>query len=653
MSTTKDEPAPSTPAERRGSTRPSPLRLAAVVGALGVVFGDIGTSPIYTLQTVFNPDDPHPVPLTDENVMGVVSLIFWSVMLIVTVTYVLLAMRVDNRGEGGIMALITLLRRWGRGGRRGATVALVALGTFGAALFLGDSMITPAISVLSAIEGVEVLRPGLGGFVVPATVVIVVLLFAVQRVGTASVGRFFGPVMIAWFVAIGLCGLRGIALHPGILGALSPTHAIGFLAGRFDIAFFALAAIVLAVTGAEALYADMGHFGRRPISVGWIFLVFPACVLSYLGQGGLLLEDPSNASAPFFLLPPDWARLPIVLLGTAATVIASQAVITGAFSVASQAAQLGYLPRLRVLHTSRSSRGQIYVPLVNGVLLVAVVILVVSFGSSAALAYAFGMAVTGTIAITTVLFFYVAWQHCRVPRWALVALAVPLLTIDLLFLAANMTKLVHGAWLPLTIAVVLFVVMTTWQRGRQLVTARRERLEGPLPGFALELRGTAEVVTVPGTAVYLNRGASTAPLALRSNVAHHRARHRYVVVVTVAVAELPRVDEAHRWDVDDLGDPTDGITHLTLNYGYAERIDVPSALADLPPDLAEGRYDFEQSTYFLSRIELVDADPDRGIGLPWWRRRLFLATSRIAVDAAAHFGLPQDRTIIVGSRLEI
>ena len=421
------------------------VRLAVVVGALGVVFGDIGTSPIYTIQTVFNPDDPHPVPLNTGNIYGVVSLIFWSVMIIVTLTYVTLVMHADNDGEGGIMALITLLRRWSGEGRRRTLATLAALGIFGAALFFGDSMITPAMSVLSAVEGLKVVQPSLADWIVPITAVIIFVLFAFQRYGTAAVGRLFGPVMIVWFAAIGACGVKGIIGHPQILKALSPTYALSFMLGHFDIAFFALAAVVLSVTGAEALYADMGHFGRQAITWGWLFLVLPACVLNYLGQGALLLGDESAVSAPFFLLTPGWAQLPMVLLATAATVIASQAVITGAYSVASQAARLGYLPRLRITHTSESTMGQIYVPWINGLLMVAVLILVFAFRSSAALAYAFGMAVTGTITITTLLFFYIARTRWRTPLWLVVIGAGFLLLVDLMFLAANLTKLVHGA----------------------------------------------------------------------------------------------------------------------------------------------------------------------------------------------------------------
>ncbi|MGH3583826.1 MAG: KUP/HAK/KT family potassium transporter, partial [Mycobacterium sp.] len=441
-------------------TRAQSLRPPLVIAALGVVFGDIGTSPIYTLQTVFNPDDPHPVPISEVHVYGVVSLIFWAVMLIVTLTYVSLVMRADNDGEGGVMALITLVRRCCPAGRERSAAVLSALGLFGAALFFGDSMITPAISVLSSVEGLKVVEPGLDRWVIPLTVIIIVVLFSVQRRGTATIGRFFGPVMIVWFVAIGACGVSGIVAHPAILRALSPTYALDFMVGHLNIAFFALAAVVLAVTGAEALYADMGHFGRPAIVTAWLGLVLPACVLSYLGQGALLLGDENAVSAPFFLLTPEWARIPMVVLATAATVIASQAVVTGAFSVAAQAAQLGYLPRLRIAHTSESSIGQIYVPWINGVLMVAVITLVFAFRSSAALAYAFGMAVTGTITITTLLFLYQARVRWRTPMPILVLGGGALLVVDLMFFAANLTKLVHGAWLPLLIAITAFAVMT-------------------------------------------------------------------------------------------------------------------------------------------------------------------------------------------------
>ncbi|MFD4506108.1 potassium transporter Kup [Streptomyces sp. NPDC058457] len=627
------------------------VRLSLVVGALGVVFGDIGTSPIYTLQTVFNPGDPHPVPVSTENVYGVVSLVFWSVMIIVTVTYVLLAMRADNDGEGGIMALITLLRRWSgpRGAR--AAVVLAALGIFGASLFFGDSMITPAISVLSAVEGLKVVEPSFGDAVVPITAVIIVVLFLVQRRGTAAVGRVFGPVMIVWFLAIGACGVAGIADHPEILKALSPTYAVGFLYGHFGTAFFALAAVVLAVTGAEALYADMGHFGRSPITRAWMILVFPACVLSYLGQGALILADPGNISSPFFLLVPGWARWPMILLATAATVIASQAVITGAYSVTSQAAQLGYLPRLRIAHTSESAAGQIYVPWINWLLMVSVLTLVFAFRSSAALAFAFGMAVTGTITITTLLFFYVARAKWGTPRWLIGAGAALLLTVDLLFVAANLTKLVHGAWLPLLIGLTVFTVMTTWQRGRELVTAERARQEGSLAEFVDHLRtGEVPTIRIPGTAVFLDRGKETAPLAMRANVEHNHVLHDHVVILSLETQPVPRVPDDRRSAVDALGYGDDGIIHVTARFGYMETPDVPAVLATLDPATTEGRLQLDDASYFLSKIELR-----RGTAptMASWRKRLFIATSYITADAAEYFGLPRDRTVIMGSHIDV
>jgi KUP system potassium uptake protein len=627
------------------------VRLAVVVGALGVVFGDIGTSPIYTIQTVFNPSDPHPVPISRDNIYGVVSLIFWSVMIIVTLTYVTLVMRADNDGEGGIMALITLLRRWGGPQRRRTLTTLAALGIFGAALFFGDSMITPAMSVLSAVEGLKVVQPSLAGWIVPITAVIILALFAVQRHGTAAVGRLFGPVMIVWFASIGVCGVNGIIGHPQILKALSPTYAVTFMFGHFGIAFFALAAVVLAVTGAEALYADMGHFGRRAITWGWLFFVLPACVLSYLGQGALLLGDESAVSAPFFLLTPDWARLPMVLLATVATVIASQAVITGAYSVASQAAQLGYLPRLRITHTSESTIGQIYVPWINGLLMVSVLTLVFAFRSSASLAYAFGMAVTGTITITTLLFFYTARTRWRRPPWLVVIGAGPLLLVDLMFLAANLTKLVHGAWLPLLIAVTAFTVMTTWQRGREIVTRAREQAEGPLREFVDQLSDCQPpLLRIPGTAVFLNRGKETTPLAMRANVEHNRVLHEHVVIMAIDTLPVPRVPDSERTAVDALGYAEDGIIHLTAHFGYMEKPNVLGALRLLDPAQTEGTVAIDDASYFLSKLELTKGTAPN---MARWRKQLFIATSYITADAADYFGLPPDRTVIMGSRIEI
>jgi KUP system potassium uptake protein len=635
----------------RSVTGADTARLTVMVGALGVVFGDIGTSPIYTIQTVFNPTDPHPVPISADNIYGIVSLVFWSVMIIVTYTYVTLVMRADNHGEGGIMALITLVRKFGRTQRHRTAMILASLGIFGAALFFGDSMITPAISVLSAVEGLKVVQPSLDEWIVPITALIILMLFAVQRHGTATVGRFFGPVMIVWFVSIGACGVNGIVDQPVILRALSPTYALSFMVGHFHIAFFALAAVVLAVTGAEALYADMGHFGRPPITRAWLFLVLPACTLSYFGQGALLLSDQRTASAPFFLLTPDWARIPMVLLATAATVIASQAVITGAYSVASQAAQLGYLPRLRIAHTSESTVGQIYVPWINGVLMVSVLTLVFAFRSSAALAFAFGMAVTGTIAITTLLFFYIAYTRWRKPLWLVLIGGGSLMVVDLMFLAANLTKLVHGAWLPLLIGIIAFTVMTTWQRGRQIVTAAREKAEGPLREFVDEVTHCdPPLVRIPGTAVFLNRGTQTAPLAMRANVQHNRVLHEHVVIMSLEVVPVPRIPDDERTEVDDLGYAKDGIIHVNARFGYMEQPNVPHTLRLLDPEQTEGPIAVDAASYFLSKLELTKGEAPT---MADWRKHLFIATSYITADAAGFFSLPLDRTVVMGSRIEV
>ncbi|MFL5827234.1 MAG: potassium transporter Kup [Thermoleophilaceae bacterium] len=627
-------------------------RGAIVVAALGVVFGDIGTSPIYTVQTVFNPKDPHPVKATTDAIFGVTSLIFWSVMIIVTVTYVLLVMRVDNNGEGGIMALITLIRhRFVPEGRRTA-IWLAGLGIFGASLFLGDSMITPAISVLSAVEGVKVAAPSLAHLVVPITAGIIVALFMLQRLGTSAVGRLFGPVMIAWFLTIAALGVKGIAGHPGILKALSPTYALDFLFGHFGIAFFALAAIVLAVTGAEALYADMGHFGRAPITRAWLFLVFPACTLSYMGQGALILDDPArNIRSPFFLLAPDWGQWPLVLLATAATVIASQAVITGAFSVAYQAVQLGYLPRLRIVHTSEETVGQIYIPWINWLLMVSVLTLVVTFKTSGGLAFAFGMAVTGTITITTLLFFYIARRQWQIPLWLVAIGAGFLLSVDLLFLAANLTKIVHGAWLPLLIAVTAFTILTTWKRGRELVTERRTRQEGPLRGFVDGLHESRPPVQrVPGTAVFLNRNMLTAPLAMRASVERLHALHEHVVILSIETMPVPHVPVADRLVIDDLGYADDGISHVGARFGYMDAPHVPDVLRLIEPGQIECPLEVDEASYFLSTVDLVLSDAP---GMSPWRKRLFLATAHIAADASDYFALPRDRTVILGSRVEV
>ena len=624
---------------------------ALAVGALGVVFGDIGTSPLYTVQTVFNPSDPHPVKVSHDSIFGIISLIFWSVTIIVTVTYVLLVMRADNDGEGGIMALIALIRRRALPGGRRAKAMLAALGIFGASLFFGDSIITPAISVLSSVEGVKVAAPSLSDLVIPITVVIIVALFLVQRLGTGVVGRLFGPVMAVWFTVLGVLGVLGIAAHPVILKALLPSYAIAFLVGHFGTAFFSLTAVVLAVTGAEALYADMGHFGRPPIRRAWLLVVFPACILNYLGQGALILGHPASISNPFFLLAPAWARLPMVFLATMATVIASQAVITGAFSVAHQAARLGYLPRLRIQYTSEQIMGQIYIPWINWLLLVSVLTLVLAFRSSAALAYAYGTAVTGTITITTLLFFYYARHQWRWPLWIVLAGGGALIAIDLLFLAANLTKLVHGAWLPILIGITAFTIFTTWQRGRELVTLERDREEGPLRAFIDQLHAMKPPLhRVPGTAIFLNRGKATAPLALRANVEHNEILHEHVLILSIETTPAPHVPAEERLQIDDLGYKDDQIIHVTARFGYMDQTNVPGLIPLIRSADSESPLHDDRLSYFVSRIELVQGNTP---GMSRWRKHLFIATSRITADAAEYFRLPRERTVIMGSRIEL
>jgi KUP system potassium uptake protein len=627
-------------------------RGALELGALGVVFGDIGTSPLYTVQTVFSPSDPHRVQVSTENVFGIISLIFWSVTAVVTVTYVLLVMRADNDGEGGIMALITLIRRGSMPSRRRTAVVLAVLGVFGASLFFGDSMITPAISVLSSIEGVQVAAPSVGDLVLPLTAVILIGLFVLQRLGTGAVGRVFGPVMVVWFAVIGAWGIRGIASNPAILKALSPTYAATFLFGHFGTAFYSLSAVVLAFTGAEALYADMGHFGRGPITRAWLFVTFPACMLNYLGQGALVLADPARAiSNPFFLLVPAWARIPMVILAAAATVIASQAVISGTFSLTQQAAQIGYLPRLRIAHTSEEQVGQIYVPWINWALLAAVLALVFTFRTATALAYAYGVAVTGTITITTLLFFYIVRQQWRKPLWLVVPGAGVLLTLELLFFAANLTKLPHGAWLPLAIGIIVFIILTTWQKGRELVTQQRARDEGSLREFVDQLHARKPpLYRVPGTAIFLNRGKTTAPLAMRANVEHNEVLHDHVLILAIQTLPVPHVPVTERLEIDDLGYKDDRIYHVTARFGYMDTPNVPSLLPLISQAGQEGPLNSGKISYFLSTIEVRRGNTP---GMSRWRKRIFVATARLTADAAEYFQLPREQTVIMGARIEL
>ena len=623
---------------------------ALALGALGVVFGDIGTSPLYTVQAVYSRDATRPVAVDATSVFGVISLIFWAVVIIVTLQYVVFVMRSDNDGEGGIMALIALLVR--RAGSRSAAwlAGLVALGIFGASLFFGDSMITPAISVLSAVEGIEVVQPSLENLVVPIAAAILIGLFALQSRGTATVGRLFGPVMLVWFVVLAALGVHGIAGHPGILRALSPTYAARFFAHDGLTAFLALGGVVLAVTGAEALYADMGHFGRGPIRRAWLIVAFPALTLNYLGQGANILEHPAGVANPFYLLVPHALRVPMVALACVATVIASQAVISGAFSVTRQAVQLGYLPRLRIVHTSRV-QGQVYVPFVNWTLFAAVLILVFAFQRSQKLASAYGIAVTGTITITLVLFLVLArvWGGWR--TWQIALAGTLLGVVDVAFLGANLVKIFTGGWLPIVVAVGVYTVLSTWQRGRRIVTRNREREEGSLSEFIEILRiSQPAVVRVPGTAVFLNRNTATTPLAMRENVEHNRTLHESVVIVSIETEPVPYVAADERLTIDDLHHRDDGISLAIARYGFQEMTDLPALVRQIAAAGCETPIHLDDVTYFLSKIEIVQTDAP---GMAPWRKRLFLATAHIADDAVDYFKLPRHRTVLLGSAIEI
>jgi KUP system potassium uptake protein len=637
-----DPPSPPAHGRAVGSAR-----LALSLGALGVVFGDIGTSPLYSLQTVFSLDNGivRPIP---ADVYGVLSLVFWAVLLIVSVKYVVFVMRAGNDGEGGIMALAALIRRLVPGRTRMVAMA-VLFGVIGASLFFGDSVITPSISVLSAVEGMEVISPAVHDAVLPLGVAILVVLFLSQRFGTHRVGRLFGPVMLLWFVTIAALGIPSIARAPGVLRALSPTYAFSFALDRPFVAFIAMGAVVLAITGAEALYADMGHFGRPAISKAWFGIVFPALTVNYLGQGALLLRQPSAVANPFFLLAPGWAQIPIVALATLATVIASQSVISGAFSMARQAIQLGFLPHLTVRHTSHEESGQIYVPAVNWLLLAGVVILTVAFGSSQSLATAYGLAVTGTLLLTTALFLVLAAAAWHWQPWRLVLFAVVIGGLELFFLAGNLTKVVHGGWLPLLLGVLLVTVMLTWQRGRRLITTRRAALEGSLDDFVDGLRAHPPR-RVPGTAVFPHPTKETVPLALRANAEFNGVVHQHVVIVSVVAENVPHVPRGERLNVDSLDYSDDGIVHLAVRFGFQDDQDIPAALRDAFLLTSELEVDPDTAFYFLSRIT-IERGPDRG--LPAWQKRLFTGLSHNAASPAGYFRLPVDRTVVMGTRVEL
>jgi KUP system potassium uptake protein len=617
--------------------------MVLALGALGVVFGDIGTSPLYAIQTVFAIDGGV-VKSTPTDVYGVISLVFWSITTVVSAKYVVLILRADNDGEGGIMALAALARRTVRpGGRRFALVMI--LGVIGASLFYGDSVITPAISVMSAIEGLTVPAPGLAHLEVPVGATIITVLFLVQRYGTHIVGRFFGPIMVLWFGVLGAMGAVQISHDPAIIRSLSPTYAVLFVADHPFIAFVAMGAVVLSITGAEALYADMGHFGRAPIRRAWFGLVFPTLTLNYLGQGSLILERPAAIANPFFLMAPSWSQLPLVVLATAATIIASQAVISGAFSVSRQAERLGYLPKLTVRHTSEHEGGQIYVPAVNWALYAGVLLLLFLFQSSGRLATAYGLAVTGTFLLTTTLVLIYAESAWGWSTAKLLAVGVPLGALELTYFSANMTKVAHGGWLPLLIAAGVTIVMLTWQRGRTLVTERRTSMEGGLDEFIAAL-DPRRVTVVPGTAVFLHPDDGTVPLALRENVAYNHVIHDDVFIVTTLSQNVPHVVEDERCSFERLPSPLGTITRVKIRFGFQDEQDVPTALGvaqrqglAIEPD---------QAFYFLSRITVHRGKVP---GLASWRKRLFVGLAHNAANPSQYFSLPESRTVVMGAQV--
>ncbi|NVN86544.1 MAG: potassium transporter Kup [Rhodopseudomonas sp.] len=610
-----------------------------IVSAIGVVYGDIGTSPLYALKETFA--GHHPIPVTPDNVFGVLSLVFWTVMLLVTVKYVIIIMRADNHGEGGSLALLALVTELTKGRR--VAYPLMLLGVIAAALFYGDSMITPAISVLSAVEGLEVVTADLKPYVVPITAVVLTALFFIQSRGTGLVGRLFGPVMCAWFVVLAVLGIANIAAAPVVLEAISPTFAAAFIYANPMLSFFALGSVVLAVTGGEALYTDMGHFGRFPIRVAWFCLVLPALLLNYFGQGALLVTDPGAIQNPFFRLGPEWMVVPMVGLATLATVIASQAVISGAYSVARQAIQLGLLPRMTIVHTSGEEAGQIYVPFTNWTLYLAVMALVIGFQSSSNLAAAYGIAVTGTMMIDTILVSFVMSLLWRWHWTAVVAVAGTLLLVDFAYFSANIIKVAQGGWFPLFVGFISFTVLTTWRRGRSLVRKQLKKQAVPLDVVMRALG--PNVSRARGTAVFLTAATDGVPPALLHNLKHNQTVHQRVILATVMTAETPYVPDSERVEMTDLGD---GFHRLTIRYGFMQTPDVPAALALCKKFGQE--FNMMSTSFFLSRETFV---PSLNPGMALWRERLFTFMTLNATRATIFFKIPTERVVELGTQLEI
>ena len=632
-------------------TEPEHQRHGALGGlalaALGVVFGDIGTSPLYALKTVFSIEH-NVVQPTHADVYGVISMVFWTLTIIVSFKYIFLVMRADNDGEGGILALVALLRHKLAENSRFAGVALL-LGIVGASLFYGDSVITPAISVMSAIEGLDVVNPAFTSLVLPLSLVILTALFAVQRFGTGFVGRFFGPVMALWFISLFVLGIPRVIAHPQIIAAVSPHYALEFVAREPMAAFVALGAVVLVVTGTEALYADMGHFGRNPIRLAWFTLVFPSLVVVYMGMGAMILEDPTTIDNPFFHLAPEWAQIPLVVLATMATVIASQAVISGAFSVSRQANRLGLLPRLGVKHTSKLEGGQIYISSINWILFVGVLMLIVVFQSSESLASAYGLAVTGTLLLETFLFLSLAHLVWRVGFLKLVTAVILIVGLELTFFVGTILKVFHGGWLPLLIASLVITVMTTWLKYNAVAKQRRSELEGPLDAFIAAVHEHS-VPRVPGVAVFPHPDAATTPLALRQNVQFNRVLHEHVVLVSIVNENVPHIRHVNRARVQDLGFVDDGIVHVEYHIGFNDSQDVPKALDWAQGKLPELELDPANAFYFLSVLRLTH-EGHRSILT--WRKQLFLWLSANAASRTQVFHLPPERTVVMGGHAGI
>ncbi|MHB1204962.1 MAG: potassium transporter Kup [Rhodospirillaceae bacterium] len=612
---------------------------ALAFGAIGVVYGDIGTSPLYAMKEAF--DGPNRMPADPTHVLGLLSLITWSLMIVVSLKYTLLMMRADNKGQGGSLALLALVSQVAKG--RWMKHVVMILGISAGALFYGDSMITPAISVLGAVEGLEVALPAVENFIVPITLVVLVILFLTQCRGSAFVGRLFGPVMVIWFTVIAVMGVAQILHEPRVLAALSPEYAFRFFMRYKGTAFLSLGAVVLVLTGAEALYADMGHFGRKPIRRAWFYFVFPCLMLNYLGQGALLLSDPAAASNPFYRMVPEWAALPLVGLATFAAVIASQAVISGAFSLTRQAMQLGFLPRMKTVHTSATEMGQIYIPFVNWMLLVFVVALVLGFKSSSQFAAAYGVAVTGTMLIDSVLVTMVMFAIWRWSAWIAVPIAAGLLVVDFAFFTANATKIPHGGWFPLAVGVFAFVLLTTWKRGRELLMARRAEDAMPEEAFLKSL--SANVTRVMGTSVFLSGTVAGVPHALLHNLKHNRVVHERVVFLTVVIEEVPHVAEDRRLEIQHLGRR---FYRFIVRYGYLDDTDIPAALRSAT------RFNFEfnsmETSFFLGRDTII---PSRRPGMALWRESLFAWMTRSATSAMDFFKLPPNRVVELGTQVEI